>query len=108
MLLVACCEDVNRREYLEELAFRTPGYCGWQQEQWLSHCGDFCAFVGYVGWKEIQDISDDLKEDISRVCEEMGLSEEEFQRSLTNGSSLQGYLFQCTKCGKHRLAIDCD
>ncbi|EGM59721.1 hypothetical protein SFJ1713_4195 [Shigella flexneri SFJ17B] len=37
-------------EMLKELVERTPGYHGWQQEFWLAHCGDFCAFIGYVGW----------------------------------------------------------
>ncbi|WP_458787851.1 CbrC family protein, partial [Vallitalea sediminicola] len=40
------CDKVNKEEYLDELVHRTPGYCGWQQEYWLSHCGDFCAFIG--------------------------------------------------------------
>ena len=39
-------------EMLKELVERTPGYHGWQQEFWLAHCGDFCAFIGYVGWNE--------------------------------------------------------
>lgn len=36
---------------------RTPGYCGWQQEYWIAHCDDYCAFVGYVGWKELVEMS---------------------------------------------------
>ena len=31
---------------LEELAFRTPGFSGWQQEHWLYHCRDAAAFLG--------------------------------------------------------------
>ncbi|WP_308423119.1 CbrC family protein [Marinithermofilum abyssi] len=27
------------------MTLRTPGYRGWQQEVWLSHCGEFCSFV---------------------------------------------------------------
>ena len=38
-------DDVPR-EVLEELAFRTPGFSGWQQERWLYHCGDGAAFLG--------------------------------------------------------------
>ena len=34
---------------LEELIYRTPGYHGWQQEYWRAHCGDYCAFLVYVG-----------------------------------------------------------
>jgi uncharacterized protein len=38
-------DDVPR-EVLEELAYRTPGFSGWQQEHWLYHCGDGAAFLG--------------------------------------------------------------
>ncbi len=39
---------------LKEFVERTPGYHGWQQEFWLAHCGDFCVFIGYVGWNDIE------------------------------------------------------
>ena len=50
---------------LEELIYRTPGYHGWQQEYWRAHCGDYCAFLGYVGARELralgalEDVLDD-------------------------------------------------
>jgi uncharacterized protein CbrC (UPF0167 family) len=31
---------------LDEIAERTPGFSGWQQEHWLYHCDDGAAFVG--------------------------------------------------------------
>jgi uncharacterized protein CbrC (UPF0167 family) len=31
---------------LDELATRTPGFTGWQQEHWLYHCNDAMAFLG--------------------------------------------------------------
>ncbi len=107
--LDACClEHVERNEYIDELIHRTPGYFGWQQEKWLSHCGDFCAFIDYVGWKEIKDIGDDLVDDIEEIKGQMRISQQEFQQSLFNGGSHQGYLFRCLKCGKYRLTTDQD
>ncbi len=47
-------------EMLKELVERTPGYHGWQQELSLAHCGDFCAFIGYVGWNDIKIASMNL------------------------------------------------
>ena len=41
-------DGVNDPEKLDELIHRTPGYSGWQQEYWRAHCGDYCAFLGYV------------------------------------------------------------
>lgn len=74
---------------------------------WLSHCGDFCTFVGYVGWSEIEELADDLKEDLDKVKRDYNLTQEELENDLEYGS-LRGYLFRCVVCGKHRLAVDCD
>lgn len=100
------CEYVEKEEYLDELIHKTPGYRGWQQEKWLSHCDDFCAFLGCVGWKEIENIKDELSEDIEKLKKDMNLSQEEFEKSLVIGGSHQGYLFKCIHCGKYRLNTD--
>lgn len=100
------CEDVDDDSYLTELVTRTPGYNGFQQEHWLSHCGDFCAFKGYVGWDEIKSFRSELMEDIEVLANDLGMDEEEFTQSLQNGGSLQGYLFQCLHCHQHRLSAD--
>ena len=50
-----CLEtEVLDAEKVDELIHRTPWYSGWQQEYWRSHCGDFCAFIGYVGAAELK------------------------------------------------------
>lgn len=49
----ASVDSVLDDEKLDELIYRTPGYCGWQQECWITYCNDFCAFKGYVLWKDI-------------------------------------------------------
>ena len=104
----ASCDSVDKKEYLIELTTRTPGYSGWQQERWLSHCGDFCALKNYVGWSEIKHLSDELNDDLSIIKAEYGLTQKELESSLQNNGSMQGYLFQCIHCSKHRLAIDTD
>jgi len=65
---------------------------GWQQEYWIAHCDDYCAFVGYVGWKELV---------------EMGI-DNEMKECMYNEGSMQGYLFKCLHCGEHFLYVDCD
>ena len=92
-------------EALAELTRRTPGYIGWQQEDWLSHCGEPCAFVGYAGLEEIEDKLDDFV-DLDGDCERFGGREN--LEYLRNGGSCQGYLFQCLHCGKYRLHADAD
>lgn len=105
---IAQCEDVDRQEYIDELVHRTPGYIGWQQEEWLSHCGNFCAFIEYVGWSEIAHLKDELKEDLNRIKNDYGLTQEKLEECLINDGHLQGYLFKCVVCGKHRITVDCD
>lgn len=95
-----CSEDA-----LREVTERTPGYCGWQQEHWLAHCGDLCAFIGYVGWNEIKDRLDAFAH-LAEDCEAFGLPYEDLPKYLYNEGDCQGYLFRCLKCGKLRLWAD--
>ncbi|KNC11344.1 hypothetical protein AC791_05275 [Klebsiella sp. RIT-PI-d] len=97
---LSCSEDA-----LREVTERTPGYCGWQQEHWLAHCGDLCAFIGYVGWNEIKDRLDAFAH-LAEDCEAFGLPYEDLPKYLYNEGDCQGYLFRCLKCDKLRLWAD--
>jgi len=97
--------EVNKSQ-IEELVKRTPTYISWQTEYWLTHCHDFCAFIKYVGWAEIEHLYNELKDDIDETCKWMHLSLEEFKDYLFNDGDFQGYLFRCIHCGKHRLHTD--
>jgi uncharacterized protein len=104
----ASCEKVNSQELKEELCTRTPSYSGWQQEQWPSHCGDFCSFINYVRWEDVDHLQEDLQDDIKKIMEDFGgLSLEEFKKGLNSGG-IYGYLFRCLSCGAHRLLVDLD
>jgi len=94
---------------LDELIHRTPGYFAWQQEEWLVHCNSPCAFIGYVGWNEIKDQLDrfiDIEKDCQRFNDKWGITE--LSENLFNGSSCQGYLFECIHCHGYRLCMDYD
>lgn len=93
------------KDYLLEVSERTPSYISWQQEVWLTHCNEPCAFIGYADSEIIKPILDELKEDIEN---NIGYDPEIIQNHLTTDGSLVGYLFQCVNCGKHRLHADCD
>ena len=102
------CDEIDDDSKLDELIHRTPGYCGWQQEYWLAHCGDYCAFVGYVGMKELEDIGiADKLESIYRKDAAM-FDIQDIRECMTNNGSMQGYLFKCLHCGKYQLYADCD
>ena len=93
-------EVVDDPGKLDELIHRTPGYCGWQQEYWRAHCGDYCAFLGYVGARELRALG--VLEDV--LDDPMWDDEQkELIRKSVNGGHLQCYLFQCLHCGKHLL-----
>ena len=104
----ASIESPVEEKFMDELVHRTPGYMGWQQERWLVHCDEPCIFIGYVGWKEIQETGIDVTEDLEKQAEEYSLSVQEFCDSLVNKGLLQGYLFKCVRCGKYRLTADSD
>ncbi len=101
-------EGVDDPDKLDELIHRTPGYCGWQQEYWRAHCGDYCAFMGYVGYRELKQMGI-----VEEILEDSGWNmyredSETILEALVNGGSVQGYLFRCLHCGKHLLWVDCD
>ena len=89
-------------EVIEEVTERTPGYTSWREEFWLAHCGNLCAFVGRVGWLEIQDKLDEFA-DFEGDCQKMGMSREDLAKYLSGGLHCKGYLFRCLHCGKYRL-----
>ncbi len=98
-------EDPDKRD---ELIHRTPGYHGWQQEFWRAHCKDYCAFMGYVGYRELKQmgILEEILED--PFWQGSGMEPEEILEDMQNGGSVQGYLFRCLHCGKYLIWSDCD
>jgi uncharacterized protein CbrC (UPF0167 family) len=92
---------------IDELTRRTPGFSGWQQEKWLVHCNDLCAFIGSVGWNEIETRIDEFA-DLETDCEESGLTIEELPDILRDNGTCEGYLFQCLHCQQYRLYADFD
>jgi hypothetical protein len=36
-------------DVVETIAYRTPGFNGWQQEQWWTHCHHAAEFIGRAG-----------------------------------------------------------
>ena len=98
-------DGVDDPEKLDELIHRTPGYCGWQQEYWRAPCGDYCAYLGRVGARELRALGA-----LADVLDDPMWDEEqkEMIRTSVNGGHLQCYLFQCLRCGKHLVWMDCD
>ena len=92
------------KELLLEITNKTPSYTSWQQEVWLTHCNEPCAFIDYADTKTIAPLMEELQDDI----ENNGYDPEFIKSHLSKDGSLVGYLFQCLNCGQHRLHVDCD
>ncbi|WP_418360248.1 CbrC family protein [Sphingobacterium detergens] len=92
------------QELLFEITNRTPSYISWQQEAWLTHCNEPCAFIDYADVDTINPLLEELHDDI----ENNGYPPEFIRTALSKEGSLVGYLFQCVKCGQYRLHVDCD
>lgn len=91
---------------VEEINLRTPGYISWQQEVWLSHCGDGCEFHGDATETDIIEASAETK---LQWKTEYELDESDWQLA-TDGYQPAGhsafYKFQCRHC--HMILLGWD
>ena len=100
-------DQVSDPQKLDELVHRTPGYCGWQQEYWLAHCDDYCAFVGYVQWNDLVQMGVDKEVEETYRKDVCYYDFQEVKEGLSDGW-MAGYLFKCLHCGKHLIYVDVD
>lgn len=91
----------------DELFHRTPGLVTWQGEFWLACCNDYCAFIAYVGTKELEQmgIADEVFEDYAR---QGAYRIDDVRPYLAKNGGMAGYLFRCLHCGKYRIWVDAD
>ena len=102
-------EDVPA-DVVELVTTRTPGFRAWQQEHWLYHCADGAAFLGVVGWPELQSDPEAL-ETLRRENAGHGWSPdqvEEYLRALDKDRSPTAYLFKCRHCDFRLAYSDSD
>lgn len=92
---------------IEEINLRTPAFFSWQQEEWLAHCGDACAFLGDASVADVANATEATKLDWHARYE---LNEEDWQH-ITTGYTPRGaqsfYKFQCLHCSAILLGWDC-
>jgi len=94
----------------DEIATRTPGYTAWQQEQWLSCCGDAAAYLGSAGAKELKSTFAAAMPAVREVLEnDYDLSGEdlkEFLAALNKDDQPTAYIFRCLHCKQYLAAVD--
>ncbi len=84
----------------DEVAYRTPGFAGWQQERWFTCCGDAACFLGSAGFEELMARGPGAVEAIRlELGWEDGPRWKDYLRSLAKDEPPTAYLFRCTRCG---------
>jgi uncharacterized protein len=95
-------------EVINEVAYRTPGFSAWQQEQWWTHCGDAGQYLGKAGKHELIAFG---VEAIQAIQESTGLEDgdewDEFFDALEKNGSPTAYVFRCETCGTMGGYQDC-
>ncbi len=96
-------------EVIEEIAFRTPCFNGWQQERWWTHCGDAAVFLGPAGWKELMSYG---PEAVAAFRQEVGsgrygMDTETYLEALDRQRGPTAFVFRCSHCGKIGGYSDC-
>ncbi len=99
--------DAVPPEVVAEITQRTPGFSGWQQEQWWTHCADGAAYLGRAGAAEVRE----LPEFAAVLRADLNLPEAEWNRfsnALDKEGSPTAYVFRCLHCGAYGGYTDSD
>ena len=100
--------DKVPRNISEEVSFRTPGFSGWQQERWWTHCGDAAEFLGVVGSAEARALGLGF---LAAIRKEAGISDDsywnDYLAALHTKNGPTAYAFRCRHCGKLGGYSDC-
>jgi hypothetical protein len=102
--------DGVSNEVRDEIAKRTPGFIAWQEERWLTCCGDAAAFLGLAGSRELKEkfpgaiaaVKEHLREDFDLTGKEL----QEFFNALTKDDMPTAYVFRCLHCNNYLAYVD--
>jgi len=100
--------DSVSEDVVLEVSTRTPGFCGWQQERWWTHCHDAGEFLGAAGTSQVLEIGGELIDALKADTRLEGAEWDNFCSSLSQDGSPTAYIFRCTKCGVYGGYVDCD
>jgi uncharacterized protein CbrC (UPF0167 family) len=102
-------DDVPESSVLE-ITERTPGFNSWQSEQWPSCCDDATQFIAPAGITELRQHYRTFEASVlNHIIYDMGISGGAALRKLESLHRDQGptaYLFQCPRCGGHKVYVD--
>ncbi len=88
-------------EIIEEVSRRTPGFAGYQQEKWWTHCDDAAEFLGPVGWEELKTWGQEAQDAVYEGTEfKPNMNQSRFLETFHKDTGPTGYLFRCLHCGE--------
>lgn len=86
-------------EVTDEVCYRTPGFTGWQDTRWWTHCRDAGEFLGHGGH---EDLAGRWAGAVAEIREDLLVEDEEWEDILASlGEEGDGwaYVFRCRHCG---------
>lgn len=97
-------------EVRDEIARRTPGFNAWQQEQWLTCCGDAAEFLGMAGSAELKtqfkDALPAVEEHLRQDFDLSGKALKQFVAGLSKDGMPTAYVFRCRHCREYLAYVD--
>jgi uncharacterized protein CbrC (UPF0167 family)/uncharacterized membrane protein YhdT len=93
--------DQVPNKVVEEIAYRTPAFFGWQQGRWWTHCGDAADFLGLAGREEVEaygpELVEALRADVSVMSDKTWRA---YYQDLDKERGPTAYVFRCLHCGR--------
>ena len=83
-----------------EVSERTPGFIGWQQERWWTHCDDAAEYLGRAGRAELTGHWAGALPAIRADIGFEGAEWEDYLAALDAEGSPSAYVFRCRHCGQ--------
>ena len=93
-------------EAVDEVILRTPGYNSWQQECWLTCCGDACEFHGDARKEELEVLDETALVRALKDFEQVLPHWRKLVEAYRPGSEPAIYKFVCRHCGESRYGLD--
>jgi uncharacterized protein CbrC (UPF0167 family) len=90
---------------IETIVRCTPGFEGWQQEEWLYHCADGAVFLGRMGARELAGYPDVVQE-MRELYADPHRDIEGFIAALDRDDPPSAYLFRCRHCDRYLFYTD--
>lgn len=99
--------DGIKQEIIEEVTQRTPGYLSWQQDEWVTHCNDACAFIGDADIEILKTLTPEERGEIFRTNEIDDAGWKDLLSYYEPRGDPAIYHFKCLHCGKNVFNYDC-